>query len=66
MFKQTTVSRAVLEANRVFKAAQPETTEYTRVQQAFQANRERLKSERLARETAGDFARKRRAPPDIE
>ena len=66
MFKQTPVSRAELEAHKAFKPGQPETTEYTRVQQAFQANRERLKSERLARETAGDFARKRRAPPDIE
>jgi hypothetical protein len=62
MSKQTTESRAVREANRVFKPAQPETetTEYARMQQTFDANRERLKAERLAREAAGEDHRKPR------
>jgi hypothetical protein len=51
MFQRTPVSRAVLEANRAFKPARPETTEYAKRQKAFHENRERLKLERLARET---------------
>jgi hypothetical protein len=47
---QRTLSRAALEADKAFKPAEPETTEYARTQQAFQDNRERLKMERLARE----------------
>jgi hypothetical protein len=62
MSKQTTESRAVREANRVFKPAQPETTEYARMQRAFGDNRERLKAERLAREAAGEYNRKQKTP----
>jgi hypothetical protein len=59
MFKQTPVSRAELEAHKAFKPGQPETTEYARMQKAFHDNRERLKSERLAREAAaGERSRK--------
>lgn len=50
MSQRIPVSRVVLEANRAFKSAQPETTEYEKLQRAFHDNRERLKSERLARE----------------
>jgi hypothetical protein len=46
------VSQAELEARKAFKPRQPETTEYARMQKAFHDNRERLKSERLAREAA--------------
>lgn len=61
MLQRTPVSRAVREANRAFKPAQPKTTEYARMQNAFHANRERLKAERLARESAADEpARKRK------
>jgi hypothetical protein len=52
MYEQARVSRAALEAGKAFKPAQPVTTEYEKNQQAFHANRERLKSERLAREAA--------------
>jgi hypothetical protein len=53
MFERAPVSRAVREANRAFKpAAVSETSEYAKMQQAVQDNRERLKSERLAREAA--------------
>ena len=52
MFEQARVSRAALEARKAFKPAQPATTEYEKNQQAFHANRERLKAERLAREAA--------------
>ena len=52
MTERTPVSRAELEARKAFKPAQPETTEYARIQKAFDENRERLKSERLAREAA--------------
>lgn len=52
MLRRTPVNRAVLEANRVFKPAEPKTTEYARMQKAFDENRERLKAERLAREAA--------------
>lgn len=59
MFKQTPVSRAELEARKAFKPSQPETTEYAKMQKAFHENRERLKSERLAREAAtGERSRK--------
>jgi hypothetical protein len=54
MFERTPPSRAVLQANRAFKPAQPEATEYERTQKALHDNRERLKAERLAREAAGD------------
>lgn len=50
---QRTVTRAALEADKAFKPAEPETTEYARTQRAFQDNRERLKMERLAREATG-------------
>lgn len=52
MLQRTPVSRAVLEGHKAFKLAQPETTEYARMQKAFGDNRERLRSERLAREAA--------------
>ena len=52
MFERRPASRAELEARKAFKPAQPETTEYSRAQKAFQENRERLKSARLAREAA--------------
>lgn len=52
MFGQARVSRAALEAGKAFKPTQPATTEYEESQQKFHANRERLKSERLAREAA--------------
>ena len=52
MFERRPASRAELEARKAFKPAQPETTEYARAQKAFQENRERLKSARLAREAA--------------
>jgi hypothetical protein len=58
MLKRSPVSDAVLEANRAFKPPQPETTEYARMQKAFHDNRDRLKSERLARQAA-EYARKR-------
>ena len=50
MFEQTPVSHAVLEARRAFKPTQPQKTEYAAEQKALHDNRERLKSERLARE----------------
>lgn len=44
-------SRAAIEANDVFKQAVAKpATDYEKAEQAFQANRERLKAERLARE----------------
>ena len=52
MYEQARVSRAALEARKAFKPAQPVTTEYEKNRQALHANRERLKSERLAREAA--------------
>jgi hypothetical protein len=55
MSQRAPASRAVREANRVFKAfkpVQPEVTEYARMQKAVDDNRERLKLERLAREKA--------------
>lgn len=66
MSKRPPVSRAVTEANKAFKAfRQPdhsETTEYEKTQKAFDDNRERLKTERLAREAAGEHAPKRKNP----
>jgi hypothetical protein len=50
MFDRTPPSRAVLRANKAFKPAQPEPTEYEKTQKAVYDNRERLKAERLARE----------------
>ena len=50
MLDQARVSRAVLEARKAFKPTQPVTTDYEKDRRAFDANRERLKSERLARE----------------
>lgn len=59
MFERRLASRAELEARKAFKPAQPETNEYARAQKAFYENRERLKSERLAREAAAtDTVRK--------
>jgi hypothetical protein len=52
MLRSKPASRAVLEANRLFKPAQPKPTEYAEREKAFQDNRERLKSERLARTNA--------------
>ncbi|MTV11969.1 MULTISPECIES: hypothetical protein [Bradyrhizobium] len=44
---------AELEARKVFRdAAAKVVSEYERAQQAFHANRERLKAERMAREAA--------------
>lgn len=47
-------SAAEREARKVFRDADAKAavSEYERAQQAFHANRERLKAERLARETA--------------
>jgi len=50
MLKRITVTRAVIEAHKVFKPIEPEITEYARMQKSFQDNRERLKLERLYRE----------------
>ena len=59
MIERRMASRAELEARKAFKSAQPETTEYARAQKAFYENRERLKSERLARDAlATDGTRK--------
>jgi hypothetical protein len=52
MFERRAGSRAELEASKVFKPAQPQTTEYAKAQKAFHENRQRLKAERLAREAA--------------
>jgi hypothetical protein len=50
MFRRITMTRAVIEAHKVFKPIEPEITEYARMQKSFQDNRERLKLERLSRE----------------
>jgi hypothetical protein len=44
--------RAIREANKAFKAREPQTptTDYAKAQRSFQENRERLKAQRLARE----------------
>ena len=48
--RQHSPSDAANEANNLFKqAAKKVTTEYEKTEQAFHANRERLKAERLAR-----------------
>jgi hypothetical protein len=60
MFKRTPASRAVLEADRAFKSAEPQTTEYAKAQKAFHDNRERLKAERLTREAGGQRGRERK------
>jgi hypothetical protein len=52
MSERTRVSRAELEAQKAFKPNQPKTTEYAKMEKSFHDNRERLKSERLAREAA--------------
>jgi hypothetical protein len=52
MFERTPPSRAVLQANKAFKPAQSEPTEYEKTQKAVYDNRERLKAERLARDAA--------------
>lgn len=52
MIERKPASRAELEARKAFKPAQPEASEYAKAQEAIQANRERLKAERLAREAA--------------
>ena len=52
MIERARMRRAELEARKTFKPPQPEMTEYAKMQQAFHENRERLKSERLAREAA--------------
>jgi hypothetical protein len=59
MVEQTRVSRAVLEARKVFKSTPPAATDYEETRRAFDANRERLKAERLAREAA-EVQRKRK------
>jgi len=65
MFERKPASRAELEARKAFKPAEPESTEYARAQKSFHENRERLKSERLAREAAAaDSVRKLK--PDTE
>ena len=50
MFRRIRMTRAVIEAHKVFKPIEPEITEYARMQKSFQDNRERLKLERLSRE----------------
>jgi hypothetical protein len=63
MFERIPVKPAVLEAQKAFKPIQPETTEYARIQRAFHDNRERLKSERLAREAAMSRCGRRGSDP---
>jgi hypothetical protein len=53
----------VLEANRALKPVQPALTEYARTQKAFDDNRERLKLERLARESTASKQRSGRKRP---
>jgi hypothetical protein len=62
MFERRAGSRAELEARKVFKPAQPETTEYAKAQKAFHENRERLKAERLDREAATEEGNLKRKP----
>lgn len=54
MIKNEANTRRRREANKAFKAIGPEKpmTDYAKAAQSFQANRERLKAERLAREAA--------------
>ncbi|MCA6124259.1 hypothetical protein J6500_20530 [Bradyrhizobium sp. WSM 1704] len=42
---------AAREANKMFRKAEAAPSEHAKVDKAFQANRERLKAERLARES---------------
>jgi hypothetical protein len=63
MFERRGASRAELEARKAFKSAQPEATEYAKAQKAFHENRERLKSERLAREAAAAGNVRKVTPP---
>jgi hypothetical protein len=55
MIKDRARTRALDEANRVFKTLkpQPAMTDYAKAQQSFQENRERLKAQRLARDLKG-------------
>jgi len=62
MFERRAGSRTELERRKVFKPAQPETTEYAKAQKAFDENRERLKAERLAREAATAEGSRKRKP----
>ena len=52
MLKSKPPTKAMLEANKVFKPVEPKPTEYAAQQKALQDNRERLRSERLARDAA--------------
>ena len=52
MLKRKPTTKAVLEANKVFKPVEPKPTEYAAQQKALQDNRERPRSERLARDAA--------------
>lgn len=54
ILERKTPSAAEREARKVFRSvdAKVPVSEYERAQQAFHANRERLKAERLAREAA--------------
>jgi hypothetical protein len=63
MLERSPVNRAVLEANRAFKPAEPKTTEteYAKIQKAFHENRERLRAERLEREAAAGPRRSKRS-----
>ncbi len=64
MFEKKPPSRAVLQANKAFKPAQSEPTEYEKTQKAASDNRERLKAERLAREAAaGDGSPQTKTSP---
>lgn len=60
MFERKPPSRAVQQANKAFKSAQREPTDYEKTQKAVHDNHERLKAERLAREAAGDRPRTQR------
>jgi hypothetical protein len=53
MIKDHANTRALREANKAFKAVETKKarTEYAKAQESFDDNRERLKAERLARET---------------
>jgi hypothetical protein len=56
MIRDRTLSRqgttaAAREANKMFRKAEAAPSEHAKADKAFQANRERLKAERLARES---------------
>ena len=59
MRQRASSARLELEANRLFKPAEIELTEYAKSQKSFDDNRERLKSERLAREAAESERRRK-------